>query len=204
MTICQYVVPFPRYSASKNGVTLKLEVGVVQDHCKWRRSIDHYDFLLVGHCKYCCRLYHFQVIWCWIIMTLKRSLKIIQTGSIWKLGCGFLFAFHSNYGRIFNRLWDIQRQRTLDNRVKGCWRSLKMVSFDRSHTTFYWSAIVNSSILYHFWVIWRWIISWTGNPGLRSLKVIQIGTIQKLGCGFLFAFHIGVDPVRVCRSRPSQ
>jgi len=27
-----------------------------------------------------------------------------------KLGWGFLFAFHSNYGRIFNRLWDIQRQ----------------------------------------------------------------------------------------------
>jgi len=27
-----------------------------------------------------------------------------------KIGCGFLFAFHSNYGRIFDRLWDIQRQ----------------------------------------------------------------------------------------------
>jgi len=25
------------------------------------------------------------------------------------LGCGFLFAFHSNYRRIFNHLWDIQR-----------------------------------------------------------------------------------------------
>jgi len=30
-----------RYSASKNGVTLKLGVGVVQGHCKWRRLIDH-------------------------------------------------------------------------------------------------------------------------------------------------------------------
>jgi len=38
-------------------------------------------------------------------------LKVIQTGTIRKLGCGFLFAFHSNYGRIFNRLLDIQRQR---------------------------------------------------------------------------------------------
>jgi len=27
-------------------------------------------------------------------MTLKRSLKVIQTGTIRKLGCGFLFAFH--------------------------------------------------------------------------------------------------------------
>jgi len=31
-----------------------------------------YDFLLVRHCNYSCMLYHFQVIWRWIIMTLKR------------------------------------------------------------------------------------------------------------------------------------
>jgi len=36
-----YVVPFMRYSASNNGMTLKLVVGVVQGHWKWRRSIDH-------------------------------------------------------------------------------------------------------------------------------------------------------------------
>jgi len=35
---------------------------------------------------------------------LKRSLNAIQTGTIRKIGCGFLFAFHSNYGRIFNRI----------------------------------------------------------------------------------------------------
>jgi len=39
-----------------------------------------------------------------------RSVKVIQTGTIWKHECGFLFAFHSNYGRISNRLWDIQHQ----------------------------------------------------------------------------------------------
>jgi len=46
-------------------------------------------------------------------MTLKRSLKVIQTGTIRNLGCSYLFAFHSNYGHIlnFNRLRDIQRQR---------------------------------------------------------------------------------------------
>ena len=43
-------------------------------------------------------------------MTLKRSLKVIQTGTIRKIGCSFLFAFHSIYGRIFSRLWDIQCQ----------------------------------------------------------------------------------------------
>jgi len=50
-------------------------------------------------------LYHFRVIWR-IIVTLKNITEgYIQTGTIRKLGCGFLFAFHSNYGRIFNRLW---------------------------------------------------------------------------------------------------
>jgi len=111
MTPCLYVVPFLRYSSSKNGVPLKLGVRVVQGHWKWRRSIDHVR-LSIGRplYDYSCMLYHFQVIWRWIIMTLKRSLKVIQTGTIRKLGCGLLFAFHSNHGRIFNRLWDIQRQ----------------------------------------------------------------------------------------------
>jgi len=42
-------------------------------------------------------------------MTLKRSLKVIQTGTIRKLGCGFLFAFHSNYGSIMHHLRDKAR-----------------------------------------------------------------------------------------------
>ena len=35
--------------------------------------------------------------------------------------------------------------------------------------------------------------------GQRSLKVIEISAIRKLGCGFLFAFHITVAvSVAVC------
>jgi len=41
----------------------------------------------------------------------RGSLKVIENGTIWKLGCGFLFAFNSNYGHIFSRLWDIQHQK---------------------------------------------------------------------------------------------
>ena len=44
------------------------------------------------------------------IATLKsgnRSLNVIETGAIRKLGCGFLFAFYSNYGRICSHLWDV-------------------------------------------------------------------------------------------------
>jgi len=37
-------------------------------------------------------------------VTLKHVMKVIQTGTIRKLGCGFLFAFHSNYGHIFIKL----------------------------------------------------------------------------------------------------
>ena len=37
----------------------------------------------------------------------KRSLKVIETGAIRKLGCGFLFALYSNYGAILYRLRDI-------------------------------------------------------------------------------------------------
>jgi len=36
-----------------------------------------------------------------------RSLKVIESCAIRKLGCGFLFAFHSNYGAILYRLRDI-------------------------------------------------------------------------------------------------
>jgi len=89
-----YVVPFLRYSASKKGVTFKLGVGVVQGHWKWRRSIDHTTFYWSAIVSIDV-LYHFQVIWRWIILTLKRSLKVIRTSTIRKLGCGFLFAFHS-------------------------------------------------------------------------------------------------------------
>jgi len=50
-----------RYSASKNGVTLKLGVWVVQGHCKWRRSIDYYttfyQWLAVVSIALCCIIF---------------------------------------------------------------------------------------------------------------------------------------------------
>ena len=39
-----------------------------------------------------------------------RSLKVIESGTIWKLGYGFLLAFYSKCGRIFSRFGDIQHQ----------------------------------------------------------------------------------------------
>ena len=51
-------------------------------------------FCLVGHCKY---VVPFSSYWTLNNVILKRALKVIQTGTIRKLGCGFLFTFHSNF-----------------------------------------------------------------------------------------------------------
>jgi len=35
-----------------------------------------------------------------VIQYFTKSLKVIETGTIRKLGYGFLFAFHGNYGSL--------------------------------------------------------------------------------------------------------
>jgi len=101
-----------RYSASKYSVALKTGLGVVQGHWKWRRSIDH-TIIMTFYCTYSSIWYRFWVIWCWITLWPwnlgYRSLKIIQTGTIRKLGCGFIFPFHSNCGSILHHLRDKAR-----------------------------------------------------------------------------------------------
>jgi len=140
-------------------------------------------------------LYHFWV----IILTLnKRDLEKSHwrsASTILKLGCGFLFAFHSNYGSIFNRLWDIQRQSTAWpwNWVISCSRSLEMAQFDRPYrpTIFYWSVNVNIIYLVP-------LLSYLTSNNIVTLKSgfeITEGhsnwyrTIRKPGWCFLFAFH---------------
>ena len=58
-------------------------------------------------------LYRFWVIWRWIISRHwnlgYRSLKVIQTATIRKLGCGFLFTFHSNHGSMLHPFGDKAR-----------------------------------------------------------------------------------------------
>jgi len=76
--------------------------------------------------------------------------------------------------RTVSEIFSVKEWRDLETWGKGRSRSLKMAPFDRSYTAFYWSAIV--SMLYHFQVIWRWIIMTLK----RILKVIQTGIIRKL------------------------
>ena len=72
-------------------------------------------------------------------MTLKCGLEVtqvIENGTIQKLGYGFLFTFHTNYGRIFSHFENIQHKERPDfeTRVWGRSRSLKMAPFDRPYT----------------------------------------------------------------------
>jgi len=57
--------------------------------------------------------------------------------------------FHTVY-----EIFSVKEWRNLEAGGRGRSRSLKMVPFNRSYTTFYWSAIVSIvSMLYHFQVI---------------------------------------------------
>jgi len=106
---------------------------------------------LVRHCIYSSIWYRFWNLTLKNIVTLKSGLEVTEGHSNWNHPkAPVLFPFHSNYGRIFNRLWDIQHRRIAWpwKLVRGCSRSSKMAPFDRPHTTFYWSAIVNLALSY--------------------------------------------------------
>jgi len=63
-------------------------------------------------------------------VTLKSGLEVtqvIETGAIQKLGCGFLFAFYINYGRIslaISEIFSVKEWPDLEMWVWGCSRSL--------------------------------------------------------------------------------
>ena len=73
---------------------------VTQDHWKRNHWIDHTQLTIS-------RVIYLTVN---IIVTLKcglEVLKVIEIGTIRKLGFSFIFAFHSNYGAILYRLRDV-------------------------------------------------------------------------------------------------
>ena len=48
--------------------------------------------------------------------------------------------------RTVSEIFSIKEWRNLESGVRGRSRSLKMATFDRPYTTFYWSAIVNIAL----------------------------------------------------------
>jgi len=105
-------------------VTLKSTLRVTQGHWKRNHWTDH------------TRLTVRRVIGRWILSwpwnVGQRSLKIIESGTIWKFGYGFL---------TFPTL-----TLTLGLGLGLGSRSLTMAPFDRPYATFYWSAIVNIAL----------------------------------------------------------
>ena len=156
------------HSASQNGVTLKSEFGVVQDHWKWRRSIDDIPHSRLSKIE---KTLTRQKVWvpanaeadnrmldcrreiarCFESMNISpshpRSLKVIWNDALHYGVCKSLLVFYWNY--IFHTVSDtfsVKEWRDLKIWVWGRSRSLKMTPFDRPYTTFYYSAIVSVSL----------------------------------------------------------
>jgi len=118
-----------------NPVTLKSMLTVTQGH--WKRN--HW----VDHTRVSGR---WILSWSWHVG--QRSLKVIEISAIRKLGCHFLFAFYSNYGRICSRLrYSVSKNGvTLKTRlgvVQGRWKWHRSIDH---YATFCWSAIVNIAL----------------------------------------------------------
>jgi len=114
----------------------------------------------------------------------QRSLNVIEISAIRKLGCGFLFAFYSNYGHICSRceIFNVKEWRDLENQVRSRSRSWKMAPFDRQYATFYWSAIVNialSSAIFELVYVEQYRdleVGFTGHS--MSLKLVPIESLD--------------------------
>ena len=59
-----------------------------------------YDFLLVQYCKSMHLVPFSSYLTLNNIVTLKSGSEVTETYAIRKLGCGFIFAFYSNYDRM--------------------------------------------------------------------------------------------------------
>ena len=79
-----------------------------------------------------------------------RSLKVIKTSAIQKLGCGFLSYSPSivtmDLSVAVCEIFSVKEWCDLENTVKVRLRSLEMVPFDSPHTSSYSPFIVTSAI----------------------------------------------------------
>ena len=86
-------------------------------------------------------------------------------------------------------IFSVKEWHDLENQVRGRSRSSKMAPFDRPYATSYWSAIVMCTCNVYL-VPFSSYLTLNNIVTLKSeLEVTEIGAIQKLRYGFLFAFH---------------
>ena len=115
-----------------------------------------------------CALPSALLVWRRIIINSWRSFKLVP------------FAFHSNYGHIFNRLAS-KNSVTLKTGlgvVQGHWKWRR----DRPYTTFYWSAIVNiavSATVFEFFdVEWYHDLEIWVRGHSMSFKIESLGAVS--------------------------
>jgi len=88
--------------------------------------------------------------------------------------------------RTVSEIFSVEEWRDLETEGRGRSRSLKMAPFDRSYTTFYWSATVSIAVGY---VVPFSSYLTLNNHDLEKVTECQTSTIRKPGCGFLFVFY---------------
>ena len=97
---------------------------------------------------------------------------------------GFLLLFYKICVFKMHRFWDIRLQKFRDLENRFFRQSLEKSPFSRARMTSYWR-----SVSCRFWDIQCRKMSWSWNPGQRTLKVIENGTIRKTRYGFLLVFY---------------
>ena len=121
LKLCLYVYHFWDIQASASKMAWFWNRGRVRSKSLKMAPFDRsHDFLLVR--KYSSILYRFWVIWrCRDLEMWVRAHSVIRNGTIRKLGCGFLFAFYSNYGSILHQFQDKARY----------WSQIVLLSYPR-------------------------------------------------------------------------
>jgi len=75
-----------------------------------------------------------------VMECFAKSLKVIRNDTV------EYFIETVSVCRTVCEIFSIKEWRDLETVVVGCSRSLLMAPFDRSYTTFYWSAIVSIAV----------------------------------------------------------
>ena len=103
-------------------------------------------------------------------------------------------------------IFSVEVLRDLENWVRGFSRLLKMTPFDKPYTTFYWSAIVNSSIWYRFLSSLTLNDIMTLKSGLkvteghsRSLKPVPFESLGAVSYPLAFDASVRGSPSEYCR-----
>jgi len=138
---------------SKNGVTLKTRLRIVQVHWKWRRSIDYVTFYwsaIVNIALSCTIFELFNTEWYRDleigVRSHSMSLKLVPLESLGAVSYSLSIVTMAVSVAVCE-IFSVKEWCDLENRVRVHSRSLEMAPFDRSHTSSYSPSIVTMAII---------------------------------------------------------